>query len=600
MNSENKNCQNCKQDFIIEPVDFEFYEKMSVSALGGKVPPPTFCPDCRLQRRLAWRNERSLYRRKCDLCGANTVSMYHENGGIVNYCGPCHWSDKWDPLSYGMAYDFNKPFFDQFYELLHKVPQANLISHYQTLINSDYNNMNHALKNCYLLFNSDYDEDCYYGEEVENSKDSIDATMIDSSQFVYESVNVLKSYKVYYSVDIENSQNIWFSKNLANCSDCFCSVNLKNKQFNIFNEQYSKEEYFKKIESFNLGSRESVYNLKKEALNFWQKFPAKFMHGRSNTNVSGDYVYNSKNTKNVYIATESENCKHSMWLIVKNNKDCYDYTQFGENASLVYESQCVGHNINNIIGCNNLTDGRNIYYSKECWNNCADIFGCIGLKKKQFCILNKQYTESEYKELLPKIVSHMNDIPYRDKKDREYRFGDFLPIELSPFAYNETSAQEYFPISSEGAVEAGYNWREKDEKNYNITVKTEDIPDNIKDASDEMVKEIIACEHGGKCGDGCATAFKILPYEMKFYKNHNIPLPKLCSNCRHTERIKLRNPLKLWVQKCDCKGREAGIYQNTASHTHGENSCPNEFETTYSPDKKEIVYCEECYRAEIY
>ena len=30
MNSETKTCQNCKQSFIIEPEDFEFYEKMKV------------------------------------------------------------------------------------------------------------------------------------------------------------------------------------------------------------------------------------------------------------------------------------------------------------------------------------------------------------------------------------------------------------------------------------------------------------------------------------------------------------------------------------------------------------------------------------------
>lgn len=50
MNSETKTCQNCKQKFSIELEDFDFYKKISV-------PPPTFCPKCRLQRRLAWLKE---------------------------------------------------------------------------------------------------------------------------------------------------------------------------------------------------------------------------------------------------------------------------------------------------------------------------------------------------------------------------------------------------------------------------------------------------------------------------------------------------------------------------------------------------------------
>ena len=56
-NMETKNCQNCKKDFIIEPEDFNFYQKM-------KVPPPTFCPLCRAQRRFAFRNERKFFRVK--------------------------------------------------------------------------------------------------------------------------------------------------------------------------------------------------------------------------------------------------------------------------------------------------------------------------------------------------------------------------------------------------------------------------------------------------------------------------------------------------------------------------------------------------------
>ena len=59
MSSEKKICQNCRGEFTLEPDDFSFYEKI-------KVPPPTFCFDCRLQRKLAFVNERTLFKRKCD------------------------------------------------------------------------------------------------------------------------------------------------------------------------------------------------------------------------------------------------------------------------------------------------------------------------------------------------------------------------------------------------------------------------------------------------------------------------------------------------------------------------------------------------------
>ena len=106
MNSETRNCQNCKKDFTIEPDDFSFYEKI-------KVPPPTFCPECRFQRRMSWRNERTLYKRSCDLCKSNFISMYHQDTIFPVYCRECWYSDKWDPLFYGQDYDFSKSFFEQ-------------------------------------------------------------------------------------------------------------------------------------------------------------------------------------------------------------------------------------------------------------------------------------------------------------------------------------------------------------------------------------------------------------------------------------------------------------------------------------------------------
>ncbi|MBU0627024.1 hypothetical protein KKG31_00015 [Patescibacteria group bacterium] len=47
----------------------EFYSKVSPIIAGKKylIPAPTLCPDCRQQRRISFRNERSLYKRKCDL-----------------------------------------------------------------------------------------------------------------------------------------------------------------------------------------------------------------------------------------------------------------------------------------------------------------------------------------------------------------------------------------------------------------------------------------------------------------------------------------------------------------------------------------------------
>ena len=105
MASNTRNCQNCKKDFIIEPDDFSFYEKL-------KVPPPTFCPECRFRRRMLSTNERVLYRRKCDMTGKTIFSMYHEDVPFPVYHPEAWYGDDWDPYSYGVDYDFSKSFFD--------------------------------------------------------------------------------------------------------------------------------------------------------------------------------------------------------------------------------------------------------------------------------------------------------------------------------------------------------------------------------------------------------------------------------------------------------------------------------------------------------
>ena len=87
MNSETKNCQNCKNDFTIESDDFLFYEKM-------KVPAPKVCPDCRFKMRAMWRNETTLYSgRKCGLCDKSVVSIYNPKSPYTVYCYDCFCSD---------------------------------------------------------------------------------------------------------------------------------------------------------------------------------------------------------------------------------------------------------------------------------------------------------------------------------------------------------------------------------------------------------------------------------------------------------------------------------------------------------------------------
>jgi hypothetical protein len=178
-------------------------------------------------------------------------------------------------------------------------------------------------------------------------------------------------------------------------------------------------------------------------------------------------------------------------------------------------------------------------------------------------------------------------------------------------------AYEFYPLQKEEILGNGWEWFEKEARNYEITLKTENIPDNIKDAQDSILKETIECAHAanpqtGGCNDGCTSAFRLIPPELALYRQLGVPLPRLCPSCRHARRIRTRNPFTLWKRKCQCVGAKLQAsnsksqtnsnsqYQNTATHFHGDAPCPNEFETSYAPERPETVYCEQCYNAEVF
>jgi hypothetical protein len=203
----------------------------------------------------------------------------------------------------------------------------------------------------------------------------------------------------------------------------------------------------------------------------------------------------------------------------------------------------------------------------------------------QYCILNKQYSKEEYEKLVPKIIEHMNAMPYVDKLGRVYKYGEFFPPEMSPFQYNLTEAHEYFPKTKEWAHSQGLTWKDEEKRSYVATKQSADLPDNIKDATPDILKETIACAHsapargGQDCLQECTTAFRIIPRELEFLKQFNIPLPDLCPNCRQYERFELRNLPNFYDRTCM--------------------KCQKPIYTSYAPDRKEIVYCESCYQQEV-
>lgn len=587
MNSETKQCQSCKKDFTVQSEDFQFYEKI-------QVPPPTFCFHCRLQRRMAWRNERALYKRACDLCGEKIIAMYPVEALFPVYCRQCWYSDKWDPLQYGKSYDFHKNFFVQFRELLNVVPRIAL--QVGDSVNCEYTNQIANCKNSYLISSTIGAEDSRYSYRINYSRNVHDCFMVIHSEQCYETLESRESSGLRYSNQVANTLDATFCHNVRNVEHCFMTSNKHAGKYYFRNQQLSPEDYKKAMSEIDLGSYKKLTQYKEE---FKKLTLSSFQRFARSTSTLGSVVHIIKNAKNCYYCfygVNLENCRFC--LFVDDARDSQDVNNGGHNMELVYETCTTGVNTSNVkFSLDAWPEVNNIEYSDTCRNGASSLFGCSGVRGKQYCILNKQYSEEEYGSLTTKIREHMDAMPYTDAKGRVYKYGEFFPAELSLFGYNESMAQGYFSLTETEALEKGFHWKPNETKHVAIDIKAADLPDHIKDAPQDITEKVIGCAHEGKCNHHCTVGFKITAVDIQYYRKNNLALPRLCSNCRHYERFSMTTPINFWDRQCMCDYK---VCANTVKHGHhSEGRCLNEFKTPYAPDRPEIVYCEQCYNAEV-
>lgn len=553
MKTEIKQCNKCKQDFTLDQDDFSFYEKM-------KVPTPENCPTCRQQTRMLFRNFKTLYRRKSDKSGKMIVSMYNPDVPFPVWDIAEWWADDWDAESYAMDLDLSKPFIKQLDELAKKVPRFSIMNTKSE--NCEYSNMTLRSKNCYLLFGCVEDENCDYGHIVWNSTDCVDNLYIYKSELCYDCIDCVNSNKLLFSQECESCVDSIGLYDCRDCVNCIGCVGLRHKSYCIFNEQFTKEEYQNFIEKYPLNSESSILYILGKREELRKKLPARSVFGSHNNNVSGDHIYNANNVHSSFDIKSGENSRYC--YTVKKPIECYDLSFAVENQ-YCYQILTCGDS-NNVISSHITIDSSYVYYSEFSYNlqNC---FGCMGLRNKKYCILNKQYTKEEYEHLVPQIIENL-------KASGDW--GNFFPIWMSPFGYNESIANEYMPLEKSDALAQGFKWQ--DEIPFTTGQENcayEDLPKNPNDYNDEnLLSKILKCE-------ACDKNYRFISREIAFYKRMKLALPAKCFNCRHQARMNARNPRILNEATCV--------------------SCGNKTLTTYPKEKHKIykIYCEECYKQEI-
>jgi hypothetical protein len=110
----------------------------------------------------------------------------------------------------------------------------------------------------------------------------------------------------------------------------------------------------------------------------------------------------------------------------------------------------------------------------------------------------------------------------KDKMIADGEYGEFFPVSMSPFPYEDTMAHDYFP-ESEKVISAPVG-------DY-LTVDT--LPDDSRDIDPvALSKNSYLCPVTGKL-------FRFQQKELEFYKNMFLPVPHESFEARYKRRNQL-------------------------------------------------------------
>lgn len=306
-------------------------------------------------------------------------------------------------------------------------------------------------------------------------------------------------------------------------------------------------------------------NLLKTKNNFWafvKKNPVRATRSVNAINSSGVLIINSKNCQNV---TSCENGENERYVdMIMSGRDSMDVYTAGD-SEMLYETSAVGAKCANVkfsFGSKYVTDSE---FLINC-HNCQNCFACIGLENKNYCIFNKQYDREDYLKELDKIKFLLLE---------KGEYGELFPMKFSPFAYNSSEADLSYPLNKTEIEKLGSFYQPKvDIDTQGLeTINVGNLPDSINDITDDILNKAIICEETGR-------PFMILRNELEFYRRFKLPLPVV------HPLVRMKNTFMYLGNNMAYKGTCA--------------KCGIKLKTIYKEKEGWKLYCEKCYKQEVY
>lgn len=511
------------------------------------------------------------------MSGQDIISIFPDDTSFPVYQFQEYSSDSWNPFDYGVDIENDKTLFSQIQDFLRKTPKRGLnIAAWATMENCDYCNYGFASKDCYMCQVPLMSELCYYSHSPFQSKYNFDCYLNEKCENAYESSYCIESYKIFYSDFVEGGSDCYFCYDIQGSQYCIWCVGISGKQYHIFNEEVTKREYEETLANI-LSSQKNLESFRKKYENFKKNFPRKNLRNIWSENSYGNTIRYSKDMTACFGAIWLEKGYYStiVWLESNNLVSC---ASGWSGSSYVYQTVWFSASNNSAFNC--FGSGNQCFYNYDCRDSEHCMFS-VGLINQKYCIFNKQYSEKEYFRIKETLIK---------KLEKEWIWGEFFQSELSLFPYNDSPANDYYPVEkivyldekknviktevwSSNGVGTVYilepenfiseaildlQWKEKikikwrtREVEYDIPdkadiLKGENIPE-IQDVSDGIVDTVILCEVSGR-------PYRIISQELDFYKKYKLPLPRRHPEIRFQKRFQKSPKNTLYLRACvECK-----------------------------------------------
>ncbi len=546
--------------------DIALLDNLSPVIKGKKypLPVPTLPVNERHRRRAMFGELLMFFPRTCDLTGKPIISIYNPEKAYPVYSIEAWWSDRWDDLANGKDIDFHLPFFEQFLAVHDLVPK--MATYNENCENCEFCSSAGNARNCYYCRTAHHSEDIFYSDTLTGGNSNCsDSLRSQRCERIHESIQCLRCHSSSYLFRCQDMVESHFCSSCKNCKQCLFCHNLVNKEYHIRNVPVSREE-FERIQNEVTDGKQSTLETN---LQEWQEMNSRktvwpSLQQVNCENCVGDALFNCANVYECYMCFNLVDCRYC-WDM-SPSKECHnamDITK-GGIGELFYNTVSAGGGCYNILCSGRCRKSSELLYCIDCYS-CKNCFGCSGLKSKQYCILNKQYTKDAYESLVARIIHHMMGTG---------EWGEYFPQKVSAFAYNHSLAMHFFPLTKEEALAEGLWWSDYEPRiEAKKTIPAEKLPDSINDIPDDVLNWAIVCEKSKR-------PFKMVKQELKYLREIHHPAPREHPDVRMQRRREMLNPYRLWDRSC--------------------RKCGAAIQSSLAPERPEIVYCEECYLKEVY